>query len=132
MKNFEDKVVQIISKLTCDHCGEQAIQDDYEFHEFISVNHQCGYGSKHGDGNLLNIDLCQQCFADMCGDSLTVNEHSNEEQVDIDLRIAARDILLAKKITNQTELTSALQRVERLWDAQYHLAEGNELHNLAI
>ena len=34
MKNFEDKVVKVISKLTCDGCGEQATQDDYEFHEY--------------------------------------------------------------------------------------------------
>lgn len=32
MKNFEDKVVKVISRLTCDSCGEQASSDDYEFH----------------------------------------------------------------------------------------------------
>lgn len=77
MKNFEDKVVKIISKLACDACGEQAIQDDYEFHEFITIEHRCGYGSIHGDGNQLSIDLCQQCFSDMCGDSLRVTDVNN-------------------------------------------------------
>ena len=42
MKIFEDKVVKIISQLTCDSCGENAIPSDYEFHEFISINHRCG------------------------------------------------------------------------------------------
>lgn len=105
----------------------------------------------------MNIDLCQQCFADKFGDSLTIAEpdddNKNDEQVleyhnifeaitqskeqenhlknESDLRIAARDILLAKKITNQSELTAALKRVEQLWDVQYHSAEGNELHQLA-
>jgi len=78
MRNFEDKMVKVISRLTCDSCGEEASSDDFEFHEFISVTKQCGYGSIHGDGNQFSIDLCQQCFADMCGDSLTVTEHSNE------------------------------------------------------
>ena len=74
MKIFEDKIVKLISKLVCDTCGEEANPKDYSFHEFISVNHR--YGSTHGDGNLSNIDLCQQCFADMCGDSLTVTERA--------------------------------------------------------
>jgi len=130
MKNFEDKVMKVISKIICDGCGEQATPDDYTFNEFISVSHRCGYGSIHGDGNQFNIDLCQQCFADMCGDSLTVSEPS-DEQDDNDLQIAVRDILLANKISNEAELTIALKRVEQLWDAQYCSAEGNELHRLA-
>lgn len=131
MKHFEDKVVKVISELICDGCGEQATPDDCTFHEFISINHRCGYGSIHGDGNQFNIDLCQQCFADMCGDSLTVSEPRDDEQGESDLKISAREILLANKITNQSELTTALKRVEQLWDAQYHSAEGNELHQLA-
>tara|TARA_R110001583_G_scaffold187837_2_gene349386 strand:+ start:5581 stop:6222 length:642 start_codon:yes stop_codon:yes gene_type:complete len=156
MKNFEDKVVKVISpRLTCDSCGEEASSDDSEFHEFISVNHRCGYGSIHGDGNQFSIDLCQQCFADMCGDSLTVTEHSDDKNNDkleyhnifdaiaqtkeqasnlkheSNLRITARDILLANEISDEEELAVALKRVEMLWDTQYHSADGNELHQLA-
>jgi hypothetical protein len=132
MKNFEDKVVKVISRLTCDSCGEEASSDDSEFHEFISVNHRCGYGSIHGDGNQFSIDLCQQCFADMCGDSLTVTEHSDDKNNDkleyhnifdaiaqtkeqasnlkheSNLRITARDILLANEISNNRGLNAAL------------------------
>jgi len=151
MKYFEDKVVKVIYQLTCDYCGEKVIPSDDKFHEFISINHRCGYGSIHGDGKKISIDLCQKCFADMCGDSLTVSEQCNDkleyhnvfdaiaqtkEQAsnlkhDSNLRITARDILLANKITSQSELDVALLRVEQLWDAQYHSAEGNELHALA-
>jgi hypothetical protein len=157
MKNFEGKVVKVISKLICDGCGEQATPDDYTFHEFISISKRCGYGSIHGDGKQFNIDLCQQCFADMCGDSLTITDPSNEEhdneqtleyqiifeaitqskkealnlKHDSDLQVEARDILLANKISSKRELTAALKRVEQLWDVQYHSAEGNELHQLA-
>ena len=38
--------------------------------------------------------------------------------------------MLANKLTNQSELTTALKRVEQLWDVQYRLAEGNEFHQL--
>jgi hypothetical protein len=86
MQNFEDKVVKVISHLTCDGCGLQATPSDFEFHEFISINHRCGYSSIHGDGNQLNIDLCQQCFSDMCSDSLAITapdidkeKHDGEE-----------------------------------------------------
>ena len=38
--------------------------------------------------------------------------------------------MLANKLTNQSELTTALKRVEQLWDVQYRSAEGNEFHQL--
>jgi hypothetical protein len=157
MKHYKNVIIEEVSNLTCDGCGEQATPCDYAFHEFISVNQRCGYGSIHGDGNQLSIDLCQQCFADMCGDSLTITQPGNERQEDngvleynnifeaithskkdagylkhdSDLRIAARDILSANKLSNQGELDIALKRVEQLWDAQYHSAEGSELNQLA-
>lgn len=157
MKNFKNIIIKEVSKLTCDGCGEQATPSDYAFHEFISINQRCGYGSIHGDGNQFSIDLCQQCFANMCGDSLRVTEPNNEKHKDkelleyhnifegitqsikeasslkhdSDLRMAAQDMLSANKISNQGELTVALKRVEQLWDAQYHSVEGSELHQLA-
>lgn len=50
----------------------KSLPSDYTFHEFITVNHHCGFSSMHGDGKELSIDLCQQCFFGMCGDILTV------------------------------------------------------------
>lgn len=108
----------------------------------------------------LSVDLCQQCFADACGDTLKIIdpldnhslESSSEDTLEYgnifqaisksksesralkkisDIRIIARDILSADKISSQEELQVALKRVEQLWDAQYHSAEGNELHQLA-
>ena len=156
MKNFEDKVVKVISKLTCDGCGQETTQDDYEFQEFISVSHRCGYGSIHGDGNHLSIDLCQQCFASICGDSLIVTELNSEEHEgddalkyhnifdaitqskkeaknlknESDLQIAARDILLANKIINKDELAVALKRLDQIWDAEHLSESGSDFHQL--
>lgn len=73
MKHFKDIIIKEVSKLVCDGCGEQATPSDYAFHEFISVNHRCGYGSMHGDNKQLSVDLCQHCFASRCGDVLTIN-----------------------------------------------------------
>lgn len=78
MKTFKTVTTQELMTVACDSCGLQASADgDYEFHEFLSIAHHCGYGSIHGDGRQINIDLCQQCFADMCGDALRVTDESN-------------------------------------------------------
>jgi hypothetical protein len=83
MKSFKNIVIQKVSKITCDGCGEEAVPSDYTFQEFISINKRCGYGSIHGDGNQFNIDLCQQCFSDMCGDSLTVVKARVDEVIEL-------------------------------------------------
>ena len=160
MKAFKKIIKQEIAKIVCDGCGLQATAErDYDFHEFISIEHSCGYGSIHGDGKQMKIDLCQQCFADMCGDTLKISDplgerisssnedtleyqnifqaitkskqEANELKQNSDIRILARNILSTNKISNQKELQASLKRVEQLWDAQYHSAEGNELHKLA-
>lgn len=130
MKHFEEKIVKVISEITCDGCGEKATTDDSEFHEFISVSKRCGYGSIHGDGNTINIDLCQQCFADMCGDSLTVAE-PNDEKHDSDPQIDVKDILSANKIINIDELAVALKRVEQIFGPQQLSNKGSEFYQLA-
>ena len=134
MKHFKEITVKEVSLLICDGCSEKAEPSDYTFHEFISVSHSCGYGSIHGDGKQFSIDLCQQCFADMCDDSLTITEPTYEDDEELDentmSRLAARNILLAKKITNKEEEAIVLKRVNMLWDAQHISAEPNELYQL--
>ncbi|MEI6893720.1 MAG: hypothetical protein V5789_03615 [Colwellia sp.] len=78
MKTFKKVTTQELTSVVCDGCGLQANADgDYEFQEFISIKHHCGYGSIHGDGKQIGIDLCQQCFADMCGNTLRVMDETN-------------------------------------------------------
>ena len=78
MREFKAATKQELTKVVCDSCGLQASADgDYEFHEFISISHRCGYSSIHGDGKQIDTDLCQQCFSDMCGDTLRINEDIN-------------------------------------------------------
>lgn len=78
MKIFKTVITQKVTTLVCDGCGLEATADgDYEFQEFISISHHCGYGSIHDDGKKIETDLCQQCFADMCGDTLRVTEETD-------------------------------------------------------
>jgi hypothetical protein len=78
MKTFKTVATQELTAVVCDGCGLQASAgSDYDFHEFISIAHHCGYSSIHGDGKQISIDLCQQCFVDMCGDTIRVTDESN-------------------------------------------------------
>jgi hypothetical protein len=160
MKNFKTVIQQEVINLICDGCGlEASVDEGYEFGEFITIEHRCGYGAIHGDGKQITIDICQHCFAGMCGDVLTVTDpvdnqstdapeesleynnifqaitqskqKANELKQNSDVRISARNILSVNTISSQEELQIALKRVEQLWDAQYHSAESNELHKLA-
>jgi antitoxin CcdA len=160
MKNFKTVMQQEVIELICDSCGLKAgVDERYEFSEFIRIEHRCGYGAIHGDGKQLSIDLCQHCFANMCGDTLTIidpvdnqttesaegtfeqgnlfqgitqsKKEANELKQKCDIKILAQDILSANTISNHEELQVALKRVEQLWDTQCHCAEGNELDKLA-
>ena len=58
MRTFKTVTTQELTAVVCDGCGLQASADgEYEFHEFISIAHHCGYGSIHGDGKPIEIDL---------------------------------------------------------------------------
>jgi len=127
MKNSENKVMKAGSKLTCYGCGLQASTVD----EYTSGVPQPASDFINGSGRITSVNLCEQCFADMCDESPRDRESSNEDQSGSELQIAARKILSATKITNQSELSIALERVEQLWGAQYYSAEGNELYRLA-
>ena len=162
MKSFKVVKRQEVIKLTCDACSlEATVNEGYEFSEFITIEHQCGYGAIHGDGKQLSVDLCQHCFASICEGTLKVidpidNRNANcsedtleynnifqvitkskqkaaELKQDSDNRISIHEILSANQISSPKELQAALKRVEELWDAQYlsAAAEGNELHQLA-
>ena len=70
----------------------------------------------------------------MCDDSLTITEPTYERGEELDdntmSRLAAKNILLAKKITNKADEVIVLKRVALLWDAQHISAETNELYQL--
>jgi hypothetical protein len=78
MKTFKTITTQELTILVCNSCGLKAnTESDYEFHEFICIEHHCGYSSIHGDGKQIDIDLCQQCFSDICADTLRVTDKMN-------------------------------------------------------
>lgn len=74
MQSFAIQKSIIISAKSCDRCHFYAEKDDPEFHEFLSINRQAGFGSVFGDGNRLKLDLCQHCVKALLNPWLSVNE----------------------------------------------------------
>lgn len=117
MKTFKTITTQELTTLVCDSCGLKAnAESDYEFHEFISIEHHCGYGTIHSDGNKINIDLCQQCFEQKCGDSLRVIETSVE----------AEEVQENSEI-NRLEYKNIFEAITKSKDEAYQLKENCDL-----
>jgi hypothetical protein len=76
MKRTDIRPQSYIKQLVCDRCGREAELDDTdcEFHEFSSIAYKAGYGSAFGDGNKVEIDLCQHCIKETLGCWLRVTD----------------------------------------------------------
>lgn len=67
MKQLDVKPQAYVKRLVCDRCGREAEHEDLEFAEFLSFASKGGYGSVFGDGNEIEIDLCQHCMKEILG-----------------------------------------------------------------
>jgi hypothetical protein len=72
IRTTTSKVVEI----TCDICGKviDVEEDPFEAQEVISITHDCGYGSVFGDGNVVTLDACQNCFKNHFGKYIKIHE----------------------------------------------------------
>lgn len=61
-------------QIRCDRCGRLADLGDFEFQEFASIDFTAGYGTIFGDGNDVQVDLCQHCLKETLGPWLRVIE----------------------------------------------------------
>lgn len=92
MKIFDVRPQPYTKQLRCDRCGRLAqVGDDPEFHEFTSIGYTAGYGTIFGDGNLVEIDLCQRCLKDTLGPWLRVSD-PDTQKADLQARLDAFDI----------------------------------------
>lgn len=73
MKIEAARLQTYIKRLVCDRCGVGAEMDD-EYHEFTSIEYRAGYGSIFGDGNEVEVDLCQHCIKETLGAWIRVTD----------------------------------------------------------
>jgi hypothetical protein len=61
-----------VKQLICDKCGLKASVDEHEFHNFVSLDFDCTWGSSLGDGHHVDLDLCHACVKETLGPWLRV------------------------------------------------------------
>lgn len=65
----EVREVECVEAIECDRYKRVVRTEDEnwtdEYQEFINVRHQCGWGSRLGDGLQIQADLCQDCWIGM-------------------------------------------------------------------
>ncbi len=54
-----------VKQLTCDKCGVTASSGEHEFHNFVSLDFDCTWGSALGDGRHVDLDLCHECVKEL-------------------------------------------------------------------
>ena len=67
MIHFREMTIQEPASIICDRCGRRAENEsnNFEFEEYLSIDHRCGYGSIIGDETRLQLDLCQHCVKEL-------------------------------------------------------------------
>ena len=81
MKVYRQKLQHALDTLVCDKCGITA-DTDAEGQEFLSYRDVCGYHAKYdldrvpyADGDLIEIDLCQDCKFELLGQWMRVTKN---------------------------------------------------------
>ncbi|MDC8785988.1 hypothetical protein [Roseateles koreensis] len=68
-----------VKQFRCDRCDLLAELGEAEFQEFVSIDLKAGYGSIFGDGNDVQIDLCQHCLKTSLGPWLRVSNTATRQ-----------------------------------------------------
>lgn len=67
-----------VKQIRCDRCNRVAEVNDaeLEYREFACIDLNAGYASIFGDGNHVQVDLCQHCVKDVLGRWLRIDDPS--------------------------------------------------------
>ena len=73
MREYRSVTTTALAACTCDRCQRRLTPDEPgEWQERLSIDHVCGFDSIFGDGNLVCLDLCQDCVRDLLGKWLRI------------------------------------------------------------
>ncbi len=64
--------MSVVHQIRCDRCGKEAERGEIDFSRMRSLGFDAGYDSVFGDGNRVELDLCEPCFRDALGAWLRV------------------------------------------------------------
>lgn len=79
IKNREIEVKDVWKEpyeMECDICHKVfSCKDDiFETQEFVNIRFIGGYGSVFGDGDTVEIDICQNCFKEKLGEHVRITD----------------------------------------------------------
>jgi len=69
-----------VHQIVCDRCGRETVRGETEFYEMTSIGFGAGYGSIFGDGNHVEVDLCQHCLRETLGPWLRVRDNETDRE----------------------------------------------------
>lgn len=73
MKIYTQLKIQSLSAKVCDRCGLKADEKHPEFQEFLSIDRVAAFGSVFGDGEHIQLDLCQNFLKATLGEWINKN-----------------------------------------------------------
>lgn len=62
-----NETISVLKLIRCDRCGKEAKRDEVGFAAMTSIGLDAGYDSIFGDGNRVEVDLCEPCLKDTLG-----------------------------------------------------------------
>jgi hypothetical protein len=76
MLKLEQITTPQVTAVVCDRCGQEMKKRgcDGEWDERISIAFRGGYHSIFGDGNAVELDLCQHCLKEVLGQWIRVTD----------------------------------------------------------
>jgi hypothetical protein len=66
------EAVSVVDQIRCDRCGKEVHREEPGFKQMTSIGFNAGYGSIFGDGNRVEVDLCEPCLRATLGTWLRV------------------------------------------------------------
>lgn len=70
------KTEEVVEGIRCDKCGKEKYYEIslFEVEEYVCLHGVGGFGSKIGDEVFWEIDLCEDCFLELCSDYIRYKE----------------------------------------------------------
>ncbi len=69
------KEFEVPESVICDICKKEFTyeKDEMEIQEFVHIRYIGGYGAVFGDGNLVELDICQHCLKEQFNQFVRIN-----------------------------------------------------------
>lgn len=66
------RAISVVDQIGCDRCGKEVHRSEPGFEQMTSIGFDAGYDSIFGDGNRVEVDLCETCLQATLGTWLRV------------------------------------------------------------